>query len=159
ITIIGVDASLGAADCALINVAGWLVKPDNGSQLVFTGGSITPGNCAACPPGGFPACISPVTCQAGVSFSYVVNQAAVNQPLSFTIAAGFVGVGSTQTAPATPGFVQFMPVASGTNNALASSSAAARGLAGVLVVHPSIAVSKQCVTNCAPFSSPYGSPI
>ena len=33
------------------------------------------------------------------------------------------------------------------------------GFAEVLVVNPSLSITKQCVTNCAPYSSPYGEPI
>src|SRR5690349_14765293 len=51
VTVLGIDASLGGGDCALVNVAGWLVDPNNSSQLVFSGGSVASGNCASCPPG------------------------------------------------------------------------------------------------------------
>src|SRR3974390_3507708 len=56
ITIKGVDASESLADNGATVIAGWLVKPDNSNQLVFTNGTSAPGQCLNCPSGFIPLC-------------------------------------------------------------------------------------------------------
>jgi len=156
ITINLVNAGTSAGDCDLANVNAWLVKPDNSSQLVFTDGVIPAGSCFQCPPNAA-VCLGTGTCQGGVSFTYVVNAADIGDGLSFTTPGG-----SSQTLPGIPNNVQFMPVAEGVvppgGNA-SGLTAAGRGQAKVLIINPAISVTKQCVTNCPPYSSPYGSAI
>jgi hypothetical protein len=156
ITVNLVNAGTSAGDCDLANVSAWLVKPDNSSQLVFTGGVIPAGSCFRCPPNAA-VCLGTGNCQAGVSFTYVVNAADVGDDLSFTTPGG-----ASQTLPGIPNNVQFMPVAEGVvppgGNA-SGLTAAGRGQAKVLIINPAISITKQCVTNCAPYSSPYGQAI
>jgi uncharacterized repeat protein (TIGR01451 family) len=158
ITILGLDAAQSVVDNGAGTVAGWLIKPDNSFQLIFTNGFITPGTCASCPPAFISACLQPVNCVPGVSLSYAVSAPDVGQPVSFTIPPGFPAAGTFVTLPGTPHYVRFLAEVSGFS-LTTGLPVQGSGPADVLIVNPSITVTKQCVTNCTPGSSAYGQPI
>ena len=157
ITILGVDGEEGPVSNGATNIVGWLVKPDNSSQLIFTNGIASPGQCVSCPPG-FLGCIGTVNCVPGVSFTYTVNSADIGDNLSFTIPAGFPAAGTVVPLGGSAHYVKFLPVVSGIS-ITSGGAVQGSGFSEVLVVTPSLSVTKVCVTNCPPYSSPYGQPI
>ena len=152
IGILGVKAGTSGGDCDLVNVSAWLVDPNNSVQLVFTNGAIPSGNCASCP-SGFSSCIGTENCIPGVNFTYVVSGADINQPLSFTPPGG---LGSASLG-AVPHYIQFMPVGTGIvppGGNESGNNVKGQGQAKVLIVTPSISVTKSCASNCTPYGAP-----
>jgi hypothetical protein len=139
--------------CGVTNGQGWVVYPNNSIQQVmqdFTLVSSARGGSGHQCPSGDPVCL-PFT------ETYVVNAADLNRPLSFSTNNGIDAI----TFEASPEFfeVQFGFVV------LGASVGTAGGFSGsdyvtVLVISPSISITKECVTNCPPQGSAnYGSPI
>jgi hypothetical protein len=55
--------------------------------------------------------------------------------------------------------VKFLAVSDGLLVGALDLTVGGQGNDSVTILRPSITITKQCVTNCAPYSSPYGSPI
>jgi len=91
-----------------------------------------------------------------VTLTYVVQPGDIDIPLSFTTPRGF----SSGSVPGSPGKVKFLAVSDGfLVGSGGSQTGGGQGNTAVQIVTPGISVTKQCVTNCAPYSSPYGQPI
>src|SRR5216683_3367854 len=88
ITINLLKASVANNDCSLVNVIGFLVKPDNSSQLVITNCTLDsgPANVSttfSCPTNQ-PGATGTGTCIGTVSYTYQVRAVDVGQGVSFT---------------------------------------------------------------------------
>jgi hypothetical protein len=158
--IIGLDAVDNV--CKLTGGTNFVVLPDN--TLVHIVDGYAKPNCGAgsaisitCPGGA--GCL-PTIPESGGFFTYVVKAGDVGLTLTATtprgtsIPAGFSG---------TPGFI-FVGALSDADafdcvTSASKGKAAGFGTQPLAILSPSLTITKQCVTNCAPYSSPIGSPI
>src|SRR2546425_341837 len=85
VTVTFVKISTSSGDCAITNVNGWIVLPDNTFRKVVASGSqgfpLGPA-CASCGADADPNCISSFCLP--ISFSYQIKPTDLNNPLSFT---------------------------------------------------------------------------
>jgi hypothetical protein len=89
--------------------------------------------------------------------TYVINSADLDKPLTITANNG--SLGTTCQAAAEPNEVRFGFIATGTPVGSPGDSVIC-GTLPVLIINPSISITKQCVTNCPPNNAAvYGSPI
>jgi uncharacterized repeat protein (TIGR01451 family) len=150
---LAVFTSAFGSTCGVTNGQGWVVYPNNSSQKAmqnFTLASSAAGGSGHQCPSADAVCMS-------FTQTYVVNAADMNQPLSFTTNNGTIG--NTCQAFAQFNEVQFAFSVIGTPVG-SPGGATACPTVPVLVLFPSIQVTKQCVTNCPPNNAAvYGSPI
>ncbi len=166
VTITHLGVSLGGSSCNVTNGQSFVMYPNgnpafvagppvgnglNGIQEYETNFFINQGqtlDCLASP--------TPAGACALVTLTYTIQAGDVNKPLSFTTPRGF----TSGSVPGTPKTVKFLCVSDGLlTGSGGTSTAGGQGNAAVTILTPLISVTKQCVTNCPPFSSPYGQPI
>ncbi len=166
VTITHLGVSLGGSSCDVTNGQSFIMYPNgnpafvagppvgnglNGIQEYETNFFINQGQTLDClaGPTAAGAC-------ALVTLTYTIQAGDVNKPLSFTTPRGF----TSGSVPGTPKTVKFLCVSDGLlTDSGGTLTAGGQGNAAVTILTPLISVTKQCVTNCPPFSSPYGQPI
>ena len=150
---LAVFTSAFGSTCGVTNGQGWVVYPNNSNQKAmqnFTLLSSAQGGSGHQCPSADAVCLT-------FTQTYVVNAADMNKMLLFTTNNGTIG----NTCQAFPQFneVQFAFSVIGTPVG-SPGGATACPIVPVLVLFPSIQVTKQSVTNCPPNNAAvYGSPI
>ena len=151
---VAVFTSAFGSTCGVTNGQCWVVYPDNTVQEAmhnFTLLSSAAGGSGHQCPSADSVCLP-------FAQTYVVDTNDINKPLSFSTNNGSVGIAIE--APAQPNEVQFALVETGTPVGGAGGFSASQWLALLIIIHPSIAVTMDCVTNCPSNNGAvYGSPI